>query len=454
VYYPKDKPKKVYGGENPFLDMLKQKYGGQPCYQCGGMYDQGGPILDPRGQWAHPGKVTRIPSDNITMQGVNYPVLGVGSNGQQQMMYPEQEYDFGGASYVDEYPMMQNGGGLLSRTVNCSSCGWSWKAADGGIDPLTCHKCGGVVKMQRGGYLVTAQDGRTIRAANGEFSCAANPRSDLRASAASVSGGSSDPLRDAKNDYWGRIKEDWQAQGVNKESFNNMYEDSLRAGPAFENPLSAQYFDPSTGKARPGTPGRLRYYKEAGYPLGTRPTLEQIKNTALEQPKGVKGYNKLVKDDYPWGVSPYIPTKKNGGRIGYMQGGGLWGTDKVAYLDSTVNANKNLDFIQRAMQDNGMSIPTPKGAPGYGEGKTSSHLMTFDPKSRRAYPELVNMNGSLKYLTGDAAYNYAEDNGEYIQFPTSEQADYFSQNYKKSNYIKVGKQPLEKKHGIKVTYKK
>ena len=88
-----------------------------------------------------------------------------------------------------------------------------------------------------------------------------------------------------------------------------MYEDSTRVGPAFENPLSAQYFDPTTGKARPGTPGRLRYYKEAGYPLGNRLTLEQIKNTALEQPKGIKGYNKLVKEDYPWGVSPFIPSK-------------------------------------------------------------------------------------------------------------------------------------------------
>ena len=559
------------------------------------------PILDPRGQWAHPGKVTRIPSPNITMQGVPYPVYGVGSNGQQQMMYPEQEYDFGGASYVDEYPMMQFGGGtllgplpmmskivpkvvsmfsgdplkkfinwvnepsettgstnrpsplpveapvrtyqfddthseyrdrandvyselknndkklynspkqislssgrfrgakvdpemindivkaakannidpwvmlslvgrestfgsgtlqntlragnkqdlvsgwnvaeeympyefsrfladrqvpgvkvnkdnhgwqyavtdkkavdeylkknpqlidsyykkledtpdlgkldsftlaaqrikkkgiqnynpgdpkyssmvnadmnllkqdaelkaymkskgyreggqlgsgLLSKTISCSNCGHSWKSVEGGIDPLNCHKCGGVVKMQFGGYLPIAQDGRTMRAANGEFSCAANPRSDLRSSAASVSGGSSDPLQDAKNNYWSRIKEDWQSQGVNKESFNNMYEDSLRAGPAFENPLSSQYFDPSTGKARPGTPGRLRYYKEAGYPLGARLTLEQIKNTALEQPKGIKGYNKLVKEDYPWGVSPYIPTKKSGGQYG------------------------------------------------------------------------------------------------------------------------------------------
>ena len=74
---------------------------------------QGGPVLDPRGQWAHPGKVTRIPGSDITMQGVPYPVLGVGSNGQEQMMYPGENYDFGGAAYVDEYPMMQFGGGTL-----------------------------------------------------------------------------------------------------------------------------------------------------------------------------------------------------------------------------------------------------------------------------------------------------------------------------------------------------
>jgi hypothetical protein len=122
-------------------------------YGQGNMYikKQGGPILDTRGQWAHPGKVTRIPSANITMQGVPYPVYGVGSNGQQQMMYPGQEYNFGGASYVDEYPMMRNGGGLLSKTVSCSNCGWSWKAVEGGYDPLTCHKCGGMVKMKNGG---------------------------------------------------------------------------------------------------------------------------------------------------------------------------------------------------------------------------------------------------------------------------------------------------------------
>jgi hypothetical protein len=122
---------------------------------------KGGVIKDNRGQWAHPGKVTRIASPNITMQGVPYPVLGVGSNGQEQMMYPGQDYNFGGASYVDEYPMMKNGGGLLSKSVTCSNCGHSWKGVEGGIDPLNCHKCGGLVKMQIGGTLlqpITAQD--------------------------------------------------------------------------------------------------------------------------------------------------------------------------------------------------------------------------------------------------------------------------------------------------------
>jgi hypothetical protein len=78
---------------------------------------QGGPIVDPRGQWAHPGKVTRIPGSDITMQGVNYPVLGVGSNGKKQMMYPGKDYSFGGAEHVDEYPMMQNGGYTLPEVT-------------------------------------------------------------------------------------------------------------------------------------------------------------------------------------------------------------------------------------------------------------------------------------------------------------------------------------------------
>ena len=70
---------------------------------------QQGGIIDPRGQWAHPGKVTTIPGNDITMVGVHYPVLGVSDIGHMQMMHPGQDYKFKGSS-VTEYPMAAQGG--------------------------------------------------------------------------------------------------------------------------------------------------------------------------------------------------------------------------------------------------------------------------------------------------------------------------------------------------------
>lgn len=67
-------------------------------------------ITDPEGQWKFPGQITRIPGNDITMAGVNYPVLGVSDTGQEMMMYPGINYTFPGANYVDEYPQMKKGG--------------------------------------------------------------------------------------------------------------------------------------------------------------------------------------------------------------------------------------------------------------------------------------------------------------------------------------------------------
>jgi hypothetical protein len=68
-------------------------------------------IKDDRGQWAHPGEITDIGSNQITMQGVPYPVIGISDTGDIQMMYPNQEYQYDGSS-VTEYPMMKEGGAL------------------------------------------------------------------------------------------------------------------------------------------------------------------------------------------------------------------------------------------------------------------------------------------------------------------------------------------------------
>ena len=72
---------------------------------------KGGVIKDDRGQWAHPGEITEIGSNQITMQGVDYPVLGISDKGDTQMMFPGEEYKFKGKK-VTEFPMKKNGGWL------------------------------------------------------------------------------------------------------------------------------------------------------------------------------------------------------------------------------------------------------------------------------------------------------------------------------------------------------
>ena len=73
---------------------------------------RGGPneiIIDPKGQWNHPGKNTRIEGNHITMQDVQYPVWAQPNVGPGTMMMPGSEHYFKNADYVDEYPMAQDG---------------------------------------------------------------------------------------------------------------------------------------------------------------------------------------------------------------------------------------------------------------------------------------------------------------------------------------------------------
>jgi hypothetical protein len=92
--------------------------------QNGGWLDQykeGGVIKDDLGQWAHPGEITEIGSNQITMQGVPYPVLGVSDEGDVQMMYPEEDYEFIGNT-VTEYPMAEDG---IQTTTDQTTYPWS-----------------------------------------------------------------------------------------------------------------------------------------------------------------------------------------------------------------------------------------------------------------------------------------------------------------------------------------
>ena len=70
--------------------------------------EDGGIIKDDRGQWDHPGEITEINSNDITMEGVPYDVLGVSDTGDVKMMKPGKNYKFKGKK-VTEYPMAKNG---------------------------------------------------------------------------------------------------------------------------------------------------------------------------------------------------------------------------------------------------------------------------------------------------------------------------------------------------------
>jgi hypothetical protein len=70
----------------------------------------GSVIKDDRGQWAHPGEITEIGSNNITMQGVPYDVLGISDEGDVQYMKANnpKNYKYKGKK-VTEFPMAKNG---------------------------------------------------------------------------------------------------------------------------------------------------------------------------------------------------------------------------------------------------------------------------------------------------------------------------------------------------------
>ena len=86
----------IYKEDRPYTE--REIYGND--------YQQGGSLgkVTPLGQWEYPHQVTTIPSNNITMKGVDYPVLGVSDTGDTKYMLPDKDYLFDG-QYVTEYPV-------------------------------------------------------------------------------------------------------------------------------------------------------------------------------------------------------------------------------------------------------------------------------------------------------------------------------------------------------------
>ena len=119
-YVPNAKPFEIYGRiyYDPKTGKPKLQNGGEmKFYQEGldfkpkNISRNGSEIpVDPMGYWNpdNVGEPVIIPSNEITMEGVYQPLLGISDTGDTQMMYPGEDYEFDG-EYVTEYPMAKSG---------------------------------------------------------------------------------------------------------------------------------------------------------------------------------------------------------------------------------------------------------------------------------------------------------------------------------------------------------
>jgi hypothetical protein len=85
-------------------------------------------VVDPKGQWNHPGKCTMIPTrdGSITMQNVPHAVLGIDDSGHCQMMQPEQQYQFPGRN-VFEIPHTAQWQTMIMQIQNAVKNGSKYK---------------------------------------------------------------------------------------------------------------------------------------------------------------------------------------------------------------------------------------------------------------------------------------------------------------------------------------
>ena len=77
------------------------------------IFQSGGAIpVSMNGLKEYPKQPVIVPSNNITMKGINYDVLAFPNNDQPVLMKPDQNYQFPNSTQVLEKPMMQDGGSM------------------------------------------------------------------------------------------------------------------------------------------------------------------------------------------------------------------------------------------------------------------------------------------------------------------------------------------------------
>ncbi len=106
---------------------------------------------------------------------------------------------------------------------------------------------------------------------------------------------------------------------------------------------------------------------------------------------------------------------------------GLFNTNKQLFVDSVLNANKNLDWVNRLYNPKLGSIQIP------GEAFKSTHFMSDDGNGY-VFPSVVNIGGKLQYL-GDRAEDYARQTNTGIQLPRDQGTWFANNGYKNGTNV-------------------
>jgi len=492
----------------------------------------------PKNQWQHPGEITTIPSNNITMDAVSYPVLGVPNFGQPQMMYPDQQYHFPEADNVTEYPMMAKGGYTVTRSNDRKGKTHKVTGPDGTVKYFGDSKLGQHPKDPERKAAFYARHKKNLDA---------NPYFRAFARATWQTGGESeDPMQYALSrmkmtpssptmdqietvaGFIPGIESAIDLKDMVMGAVTGNYAQMQRGKIGAVAPLSGKALMGGLDMASPGSSNAInevlnmsktdqaKLFKKYGYGgydqwvKAGRPKLSEGGQTRNERemvngiadilsqirdPQNRAEIAKQMMSDFRRDNVTYNPQDfmdmaelKQGGEMirradgsysrrglwdnirankgsgkkptkemleqerkikSKMQFGGLWDTNRTAWVDSVNNANMGKNFVQRMYNANAPEMFLP------GSKKPSTHFM--ESGDGRVYPTVVQRPGNkfLEWLNQnnpDGAMNYALDSGQYIQFPHDEQAQWYGQNgYKSGTGVVTGK---KKKYGGLAQYQK
>jgi hypothetical protein len=376
------------------------------------------PIVTPFGQWEYPGEVTIIPSNNITMQGVNYPVLGIDNLGNQELMMPGMDYTFPG-DYVTEIPQMGKGG--LTQ----------WFAEEW-TDIKTGKPCGRSGKDKDGRPYPACRPKKRVNETT--------PKTTSEMSSAEKAKFKREKTSGKRIDYNHKRKQQG-GQWYTTQEWDDAMPDSTA-----ENIV--EFFDPTGYTSHDDARRAYQKWKKSGSTLpsfeqgmdmfGAVPALGKLgKLKYLADPDAMKAVYKYL----PWQqiinaadtVQDEVEKKKYGGWLDNYQKGGETSTEqnptRIAPVDIRVKRKKISDSNRYMYDTEGNLVYNPSLTiyPEIAKGSTKGET-TFQPNIP------VNLlNPTLEELVNVAASYYPIDNrltsGDRINLPASNFQTSLEQDY-------------------------